>query len=207
MSDSAKDTPINHIPVKDIPIKGTYWAEASDVSILSAACLSFGFEPSALDDYMAAMGEPASVEDGELPVGFSSRIAALKSAVRAKVISTTATTTDAQGRYPGEGTFIPMSEFFQWCITNGIEVIIPGLRKQEPAQSLWPWGTHDTKLLQELSAAASYWWVNYDPTDQTTAPTSARVQDWLVKRHVPKRIAEVMAKILRVDGLPPGPRR
>ncbi len=112
--------------VKNNPIKTTFWAEVDDLSILSAACLTFDFEPTALDDYMAIMGEPIDRED--LPIGFSSRIEALKSAVRAEVISTTVTDKDTQGKFSAAGTRIPMAQFLPWCKKKGIEFTIPGLK-------------------------------------------------------------------------------
>lgn len=76
----------------------------------------------------------------------------------------------------------------------------------------WPWGEHDTELLQHLAAAARQWWVNFDPTDKTTAPTNEQVEGWLTARTlsngkpIATRVAEIMAQILRLDGLPTGPR-
>ncbi|HKU17953.1 MAG TPA: hypothetical protein VJP80_01635 [Candidatus Saccharimonadales bacterium] len=71
----------------------------------------------------------------------------------------------------------------------------------------WPWGSHETKLLKDLEAAAERWWEKYDPTDPSTAPTNKMVIAWLHdERKVPKRMAAMMAQILRVDGLKPGPR-
>lgn len=81
------------------------------------------------------------------------------------------------------------------------EVAVP------PAPTLWPWGDYDTKLLRELAAAAERFWKNYDSADPGTAPTSEQVEKWLVDRKVPKRTAQIMAKILRADGLRPGPRK
>jgi hypothetical protein len=72
--------------------------------------------------------------------------------------------------------------------------------------SRWPWGEHDTELLQQLAEAARQWWSTYDPADPATAPTNAAVRTWLIERKVPRRVAEVMAQMLRADGLPPGPR-
>lgn len=71
----------------------------------------------------------------------------------------------------------------------------------------WPWGRHETALLQKLAAAAHRFWKNYDPSDTTTAPTNQQVIDWLKGQGVAERTAEVMATILRADGLPTGPRR
>lgn len=71
----------------------------------------------------------------------------------------------------------------------------------------WPWGDYETKLLRELAAAADKFWKNYDPSDPTTAPKSEQVEAWLIERKVPSRTAQVVAKILRADGLRPGPRK
>jgi hypothetical protein len=71
----------------------------------------------------------------------------------------------------------------------------------------WPWGDHHTELLGHLEAAAVRYWVHYDPTDATSAPINKDVAEWLVNvRKVSKNMAESIASMLRVDGLPPGPR-
>lgn len=72
----------------------------------------------------------------------------------------------------------------------------------------WPWGVHHTSMLGHLEAAARRFWVDYDPTDQTTAVTNAHIIDWLsTERKVSKKMAEAIATMLRVDGLPTGPRK
>lgn len=71
----------------------------------------------------------------------------------------------------------------------------------------WPWGSHETQLLRNLAEAADRFWSRYDPTDNTTAPTNQQVITWLKERGVAERTAEVMATILRADGLPTGPRK
>ena len=68
----------------------------------------------------------------------------------------------------------------------------------------WPWGSRETKLLGHLAEAAKELWCRYDPTDATTAPTNIQVQDFLINRNVSKRVAEIMAQILRADKLPKG---
>ena len=68
----------------------------------------------------------------------------------------------------------------------------------------WPWGSRETKLLGHLAEAAKELWSRYDPTDATTAPTNIQVRDFLIKRKVSKRVAQVMAQILRADELPSG---
>ena len=77
-----------------------------------------------------------------------------------------------------------------------------------PSRGPWPWGTHETKLLQDLAAAAEAFWIRYDPSDPTTAETNETVAAWLEKeRGVSKRNAEVMATILRPTDIRTGPRR
>ena len=71
----------------------------------------------------------------------------------------------------------------------------------------WPWGSHHTKALGHLEAAATRWWLNYDHGEIDTAPRNEDVADWLVEEHeVSRTLAEAMASILRVDGLKTGPR-
>lgn len=72
----------------------------------------------------------------------------------------------------------------------------------------WPWGNHHTELLGHLEAAARRYWVNYEPTDATTAPINKDVSDWLIaERKVSKTMADSIASMLRPDGLPTGPRK
>lgn len=72
----------------------------------------------------------------------------------------------------------------------------------------WPWGDHHTELLGHVEAAAMRYWVNYDPTDSTTAPINRDVAEWLVsERNMSQKMAESIASILRADGLPTGPRK
>lgn len=72
----------------------------------------------------------------------------------------------------------------------------------------WPWGQHHTELLGHLEAAAKRFWVNHDPTDNTTAPTNQKVSEWLQsERKLSRMMADAIASILRADGLPSGPRK
>ena len=72
----------------------------------------------------------------------------------------------------------------------------------------WPWGNHHTEALGHLEAAASHYWILFDPDDSSTAPTNDMVSDWLQsERKVSKIRALAIASMLRADGLPSGPRR
>lgn len=68
--------------------------------------------------------------------------------------------------------------------------------------SKWPWGKHETKLLQDLEAAGKrYIGENYDPENTDTATKSNVIQAWLKsERHTPERDAEVIAKMVRGAG-------
>lgn len=81
----------------------------------------------------------------------------------------------------------------------------PQPEQQQTAR--WPWGGHNTKLLDQLAAAGERWWRLYDPSDPTSAPINDDVVAWLKERNVAGRVAEVMAQLLRADGLRTGPRR
>lgn len=91
-------------------------------------------------------------------------------------------------------------------------VLAPGtlpLSAKEPSSpGRWPWGDHHTELLGHLEAAALRYWVNYEPTDATTAPTNKDVSEWLIaERKVSQKMAESIASMLRPDGLATGPRK
>ena len=81
------------------------------------------------------------------------------------------------------------------------------LNEREGLRGQWPWGSYETPLLNQLRAAAEKFWLNYDPTDPSTAATSDAVIAWLRSRGVAERVAEIMAQILRDPNLPSGPRR
>ena len=75
------------------------------------------------------------------------------------------------------------------------------------ARGKWPWGDHETELLQHLEAAAVRFWKNYDPDDKSTAPTNEAIWDWLEERGVTKNMRKAIATILRPPDVPTGPRK
>lgn len=84
---------------------------------------------------------------------------------------------------------------------------LPSSTKEEPAGH-WPWGSHHTKTLGYLEAAAKHWWVNYDPADVTTAPSNKEVIDWLQKEFsISDNKANSIASMLRGDDIPTGPHK
>jgi len=110
---------------------------------------------------------------------------------------------------------VPLQGFANWACSIGWKVPEPfaELGKQwtgqteTKAHAKWPWGDHETELLRTLADAAHHWWSTYDPEDKSTAPKSDEVSKWIKdQKKVADRVAEVMAQILRADGLPTGPR-
>lgn len=88
----------------------------------------------------------------------------------------------------------------------GVKIAAP----DSPATTVdtWPWGNHHTTALGHLAAAARRFWVNHDPADTGTAPKNADVSGWLQDEcKVSKNLADSIASILRMDGLPTGPRK
>ncbi len=102
----------------------------------------------------------------------------------------------------------------RWCdwMRDGDAQTLASATQETPPTpapvSRWPWGNHHTEALGHLEAAAKRFWVNHDPTDNTTAPTNKEVAASLqAERKLSKTLAEAIASILRLDGLPTGPRK
>ncbi len=79
-------------------------------------------------------------------------------------------------------------------------------KAKDAASHRWPWGTYETELLRKLAATAQQFWLNYDPSDPSTAVNNDTIVAWLQQKDVSNRIAKAIATILRADGLPTGPR-
>lgn len=71
----------------------------------------------------------------------------------------------------------------------------------------WPWGRHNTRLLEVLLATAQKFWARYDPLDESTHKLKEEVVGWIMKRYagqVSLHMANAIATILRADGLRTG---
>lgn len=105
---------------------------------------------------------------------------------------------------------VSLANFGAWAKSIKISLPPEFPRQDEetaPLNKGWPWGDYETDLLRKLAAAANRFWKNYDPSDPTTAPTNDQVIHWLMKQDVAERTAQIMATILRADGLRTGPRK
>lgn len=124
----------------------------------------------------------------------------------------------ADGAADGERTVVRVADFASWADGKGWN-LHPEFPKPDAASypvapegltdgcAKWPWGDHETELLRKLADAAAKFWTNHDPADNTTAPTNQVVTTWLKEQGVAERVAQIMAQILRPDGLPTGPRK
>lgn len=104
--------------------------------------------------------------------------------------------------------FFTMDEVLRYENAQDPDAEPPPPEPQNIPVARWPWGSHHTEMLGHLEAAALRFWVNVDPSDNTTAPTNKEVSDWLEKeRKVSNAGAKAIASILRQDDLPTGPRK
>lgn len=108
---------------------------------------------------------------------------------------------------------IKRSEILRWLNAIGTKSVYQFDLKSAPVESMpsgnrWPWGQHSTNLLDSLEKAARRFWVNYDPSDATTAPTNEAVSTWLQSEcKLSRKMGDAIASILRADGLATGPRK
>lgn len=173
-----------------------FWLKQNTIDVLTAAYLLAG-EP--LPDELSH-----SVNDTSYPPTVTAMIRRIKEQTGAVVrVPTVRNRRLLQSKQGGDlsPTIISQTEFHRLMEEQGSLA-----RPQAPAAK-WPWGDHETELLRKLAAAADKFWKRYDPAEASTAPTNAAVVAWLKEEGVAERNAEVMATILRADGLPSGPRK
>jgi len=181
------------------------WSYIPDVALWKGVALSLNIEPP--DDYDPITGADPFIEIEE----YKCRLLIAESN-HGKRPGLDLVTINAA--YPALSR-VPLQGFAAWACSIGWEVpeAFAEIGKQwmgqtkTKAYSKWPWGDHETKLLRKLAEAAHEWWSTYDPEDTSTAPKNEKVSEWLEDQGVSKRVSEVMAQILRADGLPTGPRK
>lgn len=184
-----------------------YWANIPNMKVWRAVALSLNFDPELLSWEQIPDSKPPlgrwTVGGRPAPPAFKDRLdIAIANLEKLTVIS-------SQG-HEGEwritiASFAALANSIQtWDIPP--EMAALASNKIAPGNT-WPWGTHQTNLLGQLAAAAEKFWSRYDPSDSSTAPTNTQVAEWLVNRSVSERVAQVMAQILRADGLPAGNRK
>ena len=183
----------------------TYWTNLADVGLSQAVELSCGI---ALG-WMDSGDRYVRPEDRPLMGQLRTRLLIAQSHVSARTL------TVELRRNRGEREYIALAAFRTWGESLPTPFTFPDefpKATPQPADALsrsatrWPWGDHETKLLRHLASAGERYWKNYDPNDPSTANSNETVSAWLKGQGVAKRVAEVMAQILRAEGLRTGPR-
>jgi len=183
------------------------WEHIPRLTLIETVVLSYGLTPDSRDYFSF------DLDTRKDPKGFI-HVISIELSRRLRIAEASYRTVD----FDGEMSTLPIPDreisthlFHDWAISKGWELPArfpkAATNLQASIQSLYPWGTHNTKLLMQLSEAAIKFWSLYDPTEPSTAPTNEQVETWLIAEGVPKRTAEVMATILRADGLSTGRRK
>ena len=187
------------------PVDWDMWRRMPTAMLWEAVALSLNSDP----------GDQIPPDAAYFPADYPKRLRIAEAHLSAKPVGKLRLVDGLMGT-PGATVSLP--EFGAWAVSLGWTLPAEFPRATpEPTQDAspkpstqgpagWPWGAHGTKLLGHLDAAARHWWVNFDPLDNTTAPTNQEVSAWLHARGVGKAMADKMATILRADGLPTGPR-
>lgn len=183
-----------------------YWQQVPAGELWECVALSLDFEPREL---LTSLGDDGwEDETKERRAEYEQRLDILIRHVSQGVIEATTvsvTRNDAVDRMVGLEVFVSWAQKIRWDMPREIACLSQFATGAQGRH--WPWGQHETKLLRDLAAAAQKWWANYDPTDNTTAPRSKEVVEWLMKeRGAPQRVAEIMAQMLKSDDLRSGPR-
>lgn len=182
------------------------WEHIPRLTLIETVVLSCGFAPK-YRDYFSF-----DIDTKKDPKGFA-HVISIELSRRLRIAEASYRIVD----FDGEMSTLPIPDreisthlFREWAISKDWE--LPARFPKAAANSitatkpLYPWGTHNTKLLAQLSEAAIKHWKNYDPTEPDTAPKNEDVSDWLINEGVSKTLAEAMATILRADGLRTGRR-
>ncbi len=191
----------------------SYWGSMIDATLQETICLSLNVSPEAF--------RSGGIADGAFLKEFHRRHGIVANHIRNGMIRVNTRRVALQGNI----NYVVLPDFAAWVLREmdwpplpeqfpGVRALraaaeaakAPNLPAAPAASGPWPWGTYETKWLKHLAAAAEHSWISYDPRFPATAPTSEDVTAWLIERGVPKRVAEIMAQILRDDALPPGPR-
>lgn len=180
-----------------------YWSHAKSIKLWHAVALACDLDPY----QFTAFGSPGlDTVFSQQPAQFTQLLSLAQNALGGGSILK-----PKQINVEGiEETEVAPSNFGAWVrsIRYPLPTAFPWQDEPDlPLSREWPWGTYETALLRHLAAAANRFWRRYDPTDSTTAPTNNDVIAWLVEQGVANRTAQVMATILRADGLATGPRK
>lgn len=186
------------------------WVNRPELRLWEAVALSCDVEPSSLPVEGVWKGAPA----GTPARRFYLRYEAALSAVNAGVL---------QARRPTQymsDWMVNASDFSDWARQVGVTLPLalnwrdletPSVEESK-SSGRWPWGDYETRLLRWVTVAVQRFWINYDPSERSTAPTGDVVVPWLlaqqgkVGEELSGREAKLIAQIVKADSVGPGPR-
>lgn len=181
------------------------WALKDEAVVWKVVALHSALEP---DSFVYSLDSCA--------IGLQPRCARFKDGLEAAVLHVEkGTLTTVKSADDPCNAVVQLSAYAHWAQSLRLELPLQfplkPMHAVREANSLW--GSHRTKRLDDLMAAAHEFWRpieeggRYDLSDPTTAPKNEVVEEWLLReRNVTRKAREVMATILRADGLAPGPR-
>lgn len=177
-----------------------YWGKLKTAKLFEAVCLTLGVAPAA-----SVFNDPPAWQRLDIAKNHMAAVGNRPLWVKA----------GPEQRAGDPEAQVILADFFGWAIDIGWtlppELLAIASRDEQPAPgSRWPWGAHHTQLLGHLEAAAIRFWGAdyYDPADKGTAPQNKDIEKWLeTERELDSdAMRKAIATILRLDGLPTGPR-
>ena len=186
------------------------WIIRPELRLWEAVALSCDVEPSSLPAEgvwkVAPTGTPAR--------RFYLRYEAALSAVNAGVLQAKRPT-----QYPSDWT-VNASDFSSWARQAGVMLPLAlnwrdlktAAVNESSSSGRWPWGDYETRLLRWVDFAVRRFWVNYDPSDPSTAPKAEDVVPWLLAHQkemgekLSDREAKLITQLVKADTVRSGPR-
>jgi hypothetical protein len=108
-------------------------------------------------------------------------------------------------------SLVSVDSFYGWALRYRFPSVV-GFSPRGSAANVgrWPWGSHSTPNLDLLAKAGELWRLreeggNFDPENQSTAPTIDKVAKYL-GHDVPPTVGRAVASLLRPPWLRSGPR-
>jgi hypothetical protein len=180
------------------------WSRSRNLPLWKAVALACDLDPANFEPFGPNTDQPMDGLFTPVPLVFKDRLELARAAVGSGTLKVTPVPDKAM-----IDAEVEMPHFASWLRTirhKAPESFAWTPEKLRPGSHQWPWGSHTTKNLDLMARAADKFWKNYTPSDISTAPKNQDVVDWLVDNGMAKRTAEVVASLLRADGLPTGPR-
>jgi len=185
------------------------WSLSASLRLWEAVALSCSIEPSSLP----VSGLWRTARQGSDAFVFSRRFDA---AVSHAISGTLAAKRHSD--FP-DSWVVEASDFAAWAKSTGIALpaqlrgaFVENTAVAHASAGSWPWGDYETRLLRWVAIAVRRFWVNYDPTDRSTAPTAKVVVPWLLAHQqqmgekLSDREAKLIAQLVTADDAPSGPR-